>query len=348
MKEFTIKPISLEITSHLKSKIDLKTKPLGALGRLEEIALKIGTIENTLTPKLNAPTIIVFAGDHGISSEGVSPYPQEVTYQMVLNFLNGGAAICVFSKQNGINLKIVDAGVNHDFLIPSSLINAKIAKGTKNFLKTPAMTKEQCENALLKGASIVKKVIEEGSNIIGFGEMGIGNTSSASIIMSRLCSIPIEKCVGRGAGLDDSSLKKKMGILKQAIQKNSHHFRENNPISILTTFGGFEISMICGGMLQAAELGVIILIDGFIATSALLVASKLYPTILDYCIFCHESDESGHGMMLKYLKAEPLLHLKMRLGEGTGAAIAYPLIKSAVSFLNEMASFDEANVSEKL
>ena len=347
MQEFNIKSISKEFIPQLQNKIDSKTKPIGALGMLELIALKIGLIQNTLSPELTNPTIIVFAGDHGIASEGVSAYPQEVTHQMVLNFLSGGAAICVFSKQNGINLKIVDAGVNFDFSNTPNLINAKISMGTKNFLNSPAMDKVQCENAISKGALIVKEQGEKGCNIIGFGEMGIGNTSSASIIMSILCNISIEKCVGRGTGLDDSSLKKKTQILKQAIKKHIPNIEKSNPLSVLSTFGGFEIAMICGGMLQAAELNMIILIDGFIVTSALLVASKINPSVLDYCIFCHKSDEKGHSYVLNDLNAEPLLDLKMRLGEGTGVAIAYPLIKSAINFLNNMASFEDANVTKK-
>ncbi len=347
MQEFNIKSTSKELIPQLQSKIDSKTKPIGALGMLELIALKIGLIQNTLSPELTNPTIIVFAGDHGIASEGVSAYPQEVTHQMVLNFLSGGAAICVFSKQNGINLKIVDAGVNFDFSNTPNLTNAKISMGTKNFLNSPAMDKVQCENALSKGALIVKEQGEKGCNIIGFGEMGIGNTSSASIIMSILCNISIEKCVGRGTGLDDSSLKKKIQILKQAIKKHLPDVVKSNPLSVLSTFGGFEIAMICGGILQAAELNMIILIDGFIVTSALLVALKINPSVLDYCIFCHKSDEKGHSYVLNDLNAEPLLDFKMRLGEGTGVAIAYPLIKSAINFLNKMASFEDANVTKK-
>lgn len=347
MQEFNIKSTSKELIPQLQSKIDSKTKPIGALGMLELIALKIGLIQNTLNPKLTNPTIIVFAGDHGIASEGVSAYPQEVTHQMVLNFLSGGAAICVFSKQNDINLKIVDAGVNFDFSNTPNLINAKISMGTKNFLNSPAMDKVQCENALSKGALIVKEQGEKGCNIIGFGEMGIGNTSSASIIMSILCNISIENCVGRGTGLDNTNLKRKTQILKQAIEKHIPNIEKSNPLSVLSTFGGFEIAMICGGILQAAELNMIILIDGFIVTSALLVASKINPSVLDYCIFCHKSDEKGHSYVLNDLNAEPILDLKMRLGEGTGVAIAYPLIKSSINFLNNMASFEDANVTNK-
>ena len=348
MREFNIKPTLKDIIPLLQAKIDSKTKPLGALGMLEDVALKIGTIQNTLTPKLTNPVIMIFAGDHGIAHEGVSAYPQEVTYQMVFNFLNNGAAISVFAKQNEIDLKIIDAGVAFDFPVSPNLINAKIAKGTKSFLNNPAMTKEQCEEAIEKGASIIKSDKEKGCNIIGFGEMGIGNTASSSAIVSCLCNIPIEECVGRGTGIDDIGLKKKKAILKEAIKNHSSNTNLKDPISILSTFGGFEIAMMCGAILQAAELKTIILVDGFIVTTAILICSKININILDYCIFCHKSVEKGHRELLNHLNAEPLLDLRMRLGEGTGVAVAYPLIKSSIRFLNEMASFEEADVSEKI
>ncbi|MBF0227647.1 MAG: nicotinate-nucleotide--dimethylbenzimidazole phosphoribosyltransferase [Desulfobacterales bacterium] len=344
MLKFDIKPVSTEIIPKLQHKIDNKTKPIGALGELEKIVLQIGQIQNTTSPKLTNPTIIVFAGDHGIAKEGVSPYPQEVTYQMVLNFLNGGAAINVFCRQNGINLKVVDAGVSMDFNNNENIINAKMGKGTRNYLYEPAMELQQCVQAILKGAKIVKNEFNNGCNIIGFGEMGIGNTSSAAILMSLLCDIPIEKCVGRGTGLDDKGLEKKKAILVQAI---NNRLCDKSAISALYTFGGFEIAMMCGAMLQAAELGMIILVDGFIATSAFITAFNINKTIMDYAIFCHESDEQGHRLMLQYLNATPLISLKMRLGEGTGAAVVYPIIKSAVNFINEMASFESAGVSNK-
>jgi nicotinate-nucleotide--dimethylbenzimidazole phosphoribosyltransferase len=328
----------------LLSKINNKTKPPGSLGMLETIALQIGSIQNTLTPALNNPTIVVFAADHGIVKEGVSPFPQEVTYQMVFNFLQGGAGINVFSKQNGIAIKVVDAGVNFNFDPHPDLINAKIDHGTKSYLDEPAMTAAQCTAAIEKGGTIVQTIFNAGCNVIGFGEMGIGNTSSAAIIMSLLCNLPIEECIGRGTGLNDAGLEKKKVILKQAI--SNHHF-ENTPLNVLTTFGGFEIAMICGAMLKAAELKMIILVDGFITTAALLVAKGINKDILDYCIFCHQSNEQGHALMLEHLKATPLLHLGMRLGEGTGAAVAYPIIQAAVNFLNQMASFESAGVSNK-
>jgi nicotinate-nucleotide--dimethylbenzimidazole phosphoribosyltransferase len=345
MNTFNIQPVNGNAAAALTHKINYKTKPLGALGILEKIALQIGSIQDTLTPVLHHPTIVVFAGDHGIVKEGVSPYPQEVTYQMVFNFLQGGAGINVFSRQNGIAIKVVDAGVNFNFEAHPDLINAKIDNGTKNYLQEPAMTDVQCNAAIDKGAAIVQDIYAAGCNVIGFGEMGIGNTSSAAIIMSLLCELSLEQCIGRGTGLNDEGLKKKTEILTAAIAY--HNNLDKTPFNILKTFGGFEVAMICGAMLKAAELKMIILVDGFITTAALLVAAGINKNVLDYCIFTHQSDEQGHALMLKKLKAAPVLQLGMRLGEGTGAAVAYPLIQSAVAFLNEMASFESAGVSNK-
>ena len=346
MATFNITPINKDITAALQHKIDYKTKPLGALGQLERIALQIGCIQQTLTPALRQPNIVVFAGDHGIAKEGVSPFPQEVTYQMVFNFLQGGAGINVFTRQNGMQIRVVDAGVNFDFNQHPGLIHAKVGMGTKSYLHEPAMTHIQCAEAMEKGAAIVREIHKEGCNVIGFGEMGISNTSAAAIIMSLLCDIPLEQCIGRGTGLDDKGLTKKQAILAEAIA--CHRGIEKTPLNVLSTFGGFEIAMMCGAMLQAAASGMIILVDGFISTAALLVASKINEHILDYCIFTHQSNEQGHHLMLSHLKAVPLLHPGMRLGEGTGAAVAYPIILSAVNFLNEMASFESAGVSNKV
>jgi nicotinate-nucleotide--dimethylbenzimidazole phosphoribosyltransferase len=327
----------------LQHKIDFKTKPLGSLGKLEKIALQIGLIQNTLSPKLENPTHLVFAGDHGLADEGVSPYPKEVTFQMVMNFLNDGAAINVFCRQNNIRLKVVDAGVDFDFPKEANLVHAKIAKGTRNILKEPAMSSELCKQAMEKGREMVNTEFKNACNVISFGEMGIGNTSSASLLMNKLTGIPIEDCTGRGTGHDDEGLKKKIAILKAAASKH----QVSGPEQILASYGGFEIAMICGGMLQAKENGMLIMVDGFIITSALLCAYHFDPSILDNCIFSHCSGEKGHKAMLDYLGVEALVDLNMRLGEGTGAAVAYPIIKSAVLFLNEMASFESAGVSNK-
>nr|MBC7611347.1 nicotinate-nucleotide--dimethylbenzimidazole phosphoribosyltransferase [Pseudopedobacter sp.] len=343
IKSFQISSIDSPIKNELQHKINFKTKPFGALGKLEKLALQIGLIQGTLSPKITNPTLLVFAGDHGIVAEGVSPYPQDVTWQMVMNFVSGGAAINVFAKQNNWNLKVIDAGVNYDFSEELPIRNLKVGKGTKNFLNEPAMNDGELVISIHNGVDLVNEVFHGGSNCIAFGEMGIGNTSAAAVMMHKITGIPIENCVGKGTGLDQNGIDHKIGVLSQAIENHM----ADEPLSILKTFGGFEIAMICGAMLQAAELKMMILIDGFIITSALLIAQDLYPEILDYCIFSHQSDEKGHHKMLQYLKADPLLKLDMRLGEGTGAALALPLVQASVNFLNDMASFESAGVSNK-
>lgn len=343
--KFKITPPSQSLRNSLLDKINSKTKPMGALGMLETVALQIGLIQQTLTPQLNKPTMLVFAGDHGIVEAGVSPYPQAVTAQMVMNFLQGGAAINVFTSQNNMLLRVIDSGVNHQFPPSENLIDAKVARGTQNFLLLAAMTDAQCEQSLNSGARVVDTNIERGCNVFGFGEMGIGNTSSASCLMSVLCELPIEQCVGRGTGLDDAGILHKLDVLTQAI---AHHQLDGaSAMQALQTFGGFEIAMMVGAMLRAAERHCTLLIDGFITTAALLVAVKLQPDILHYCIFTHCSDESGHQAMLSFLGVEPLLKMNLRLGEGSGAALAYPIVLAAVNFLNHMASFESASVSQQ-
>ena len=345
MLTYAIKTPDADLTSALQAKINNKTKPLGSLGRLEETALSIGLIQNTVSPRLERPVVLVFAGDHGIVESGVSPYPQAVTQQMVLNFLAGGAGINVFAKQNNMAIRIIDAGVNHVFAAHPDLIDAKVALGTHNFLYSPAMTTAQCEQALARGAMLACVEMKAGSNILGFGEMGIGNTSSAAALMAVLLQLPPAQCAGRGTGLDDAGLQHKVTVTKQAL--DYHGLNGNDPLQALAVFGGFEIAMMAGAMLGAAEQQAILMVDGFIATAALLVASRLAPAVLDYCIFTHCSDEAGHALLLRQLKAKPLLNLGLRLGEGTGAALAYPLIQAAVNFLNEMASFESAKVSRQ-
>ena len=334
----------MTLQEQLQHKIDFKTKPLGSLGMLEDMALQIGLIQETLSPKLTNPTMFVFAGDHGLADEGVSPFPKVVTQQMVMNFINGGAAISVFCKQNDLKLYVVDAGVEADFENHPDLIISKIKKGTNSILKQPAMSIEECKEVMKRGADIIEKENQKGCNCVAFGEMGIGNTSSASLLMSKFCNIPIEVCTGRGTGHDDEGLKKKISILQNAISK---HKIGNDPIEILSTFGGFEIAMMVGGMLKAAELKMVILVDGFISTSAILTASRINNEILKNCIFCHKSKEAGHIKMLEFLKVNALLDINLRLGEGSGAAVAFPLVKAAVNFLNDMASFEDAGVSNK-
>jgi len=334
-----------DLKKAIQHKIDTKTKPLGALGILEDLALKIGCIHNTESPKIYNPTIVVFAGDHGIATKSkVNPFPQEVTTQMVYNFVNGGAAINVFSKTNEINLKIVDAGVNHTFESDLDIIDAKIGFGTKNYQDEPAMTLKQCEEAINKAGHIVTNIHKEGCNTIGFGEMGISNTSSASLLMSYFTNTAITECVGSGTGLKLEGISKKAQILSQVYNK----YNPKSPLEALATFGGFEIAMLTGAMLKATELKMIIVIDGFIVTAALLVAQAINPNVLEYCVFAHNSNEQGHQKMLDFLNAKPLLALDLRLGEGTGAALAIPLLKAAVNFLNDMASFESAGISDKL
>ena len=342
MRKYLIPPVSSKIEVDLKRKIDGKTKPPGSLGRLETVALQCGIIQNSLNPELVNPTILVFAGDHGITEEGVSPYPQEVTAQMVINFLNGGAAINVFCRQNNISLHVVDAGVKTDLPEGTELINANIGRGTKNFCKEAAMSLDECEMAIEKGAELSRTVPVSTCNVIGFGEMGIGNTSSAAALTQRFTGLPVEDCVGKGTGVDDSGLEHKQNTIRQALEK---HAEIKEPQAVLSTFGGFEIAMMVGAILESAVLKRIILIDGFIASAAFLSASRIVPEIKQYAVFTHKSDEQGHAEILKYLQVEPLISLGMRLGEGTGAAVAFPILQSAVSFLNQMASFESAGVS---
>lgn len=343
---FAISSPGNSLDAALLDKINNKTKPLGALGQLEQLALQIGRIQKTLTPALANPQILVFAGDHGAAKAGVSAYPQDVTWQMVENFLAGGAAINVFAKHNGLGLRVIDAGVAHDFGARDGLVDAKVGPGTRNYIEEPAMSAHECAAALVKGAEIARKLADEGCNVLGFGEMGIGNTASASLITHVLTGASLDDCVGRGTGLDDAGLARKRDLLAQAVARAALP-ADADPMNVLAEFGGFEIVMMAGAMLGAAERGMTLLIDGFIVTSALLVASRIAPAIRDYCVFCHRSAEPGHLAQLAELHADPLIDLGLRLGEGTGAALAWPLVSAAVAFLNEMASFASAGVSEK-
>ncbi|PKO83543.1 MAG: nicotinate-nucleotide--dimethylbenzimidazole phosphoribosyltransferase [Betaproteobacteria bacterium HGW-Betaproteobacteria-11] len=368
----TIPPLDRSLAPALKTRIDGKTKPLGALGRLESLALQLGLIQKSLSPSIRAPHILVCAGDHGAAKAGVSAYPQEVTWQMVENFLAGGAAINVFARQNDARLVVVDAGVAHEFGPRENLVDKKVgAGGTANYLEDPAMSEAQCRQALASGAELVRGIAASGCNTLGFGEMGIGNTASASLLTHCLSGLPLAEVVGRGTGLDDAGLVRKRALLEQALTA----WPERPPIShlplregkagkgsprigvaeagedalrVLARFGGFEIAMLAGAMLAAAEAGMVLLIDGFIVTSAFLVAHRLAPTLLDYAVFSHRSQESGHRLQLDWLGASPLLDLDLRLGEGTGAALALPLLRAACAFVNEMASFESAGVAEKL
>ncbi|ABD79892.1 nicotinate-nucleotide--dimethylbenzimidazole phosphoribosyltransferase [Saccharophagus degradans] len=341
---YSIPALSDAILPKLQHKVDTKTKPLGALGLLENLAVQIGYIQQTLTPAINKPHMLVFAGDHGVANSGVSAYPQVVTQQMVLNFLAGGAAINVFCAQHGIALKIIDAGVNAELAEHPLLVNAKVAHGTNNYLEQAAMSVAQCEQALASGKVQVASVAAQGCNTIAFGEMGIGNTSAAALLMHVLTGVPLDECVGKGTGLDDEGVKNKLALLQKAA--NLHSLSAQNPMEALRCVGGLEIAMMVGAFLEAARLQMVIVVDGFIASAAALVAVHLCPLVLEYCIFSHCSDEHGHKHMINALGVTPLLQLGLRLGEGSGAAVAMPLLQSAVLFLNKMASFEAAGVSQ--
>jgi nicotinate-nucleotide--dimethylbenzimidazole phosphoribosyltransferase len=345
--DFALAPATRDLDAALRRKIDQKTKPLGALGRLEALALQIGRVQCTLTPSLAKPHIVVLAGDHGAAKAGISAYPQDVTWQMVENFLAGGAAINVFARANGIGLTIVDAGVAHEFGPRDNLVDAKVSRdGTASYLDGAAMSAEQRDTAMAKGAEIVRQLAAEGCTVIGFGEMGIGNTAAASLITHCLTELPLAACVGRGTGLDDAGLARKQALLEQALAAWPE--RNNAPLDVLARFGGFEIAMMAGAMLAAAQAQMLVLVDGFICGSAALTAARIASDFLDYAVFCHASAEAGHRAQLAALQASPLITLDLRLGEGTGAALAWPLVRAACAFLNEMASFESAGVSEKI
>jgi nicotinate-nucleotide--dimethylbenzimidazole phosphoribosyltransferase len=329
------------LSQALLEAINNKTKPLGSLGRLEELAAQLGLIQRSTTVEIEQPAILVFAGDHGVVAEGVSAYPQDVTWQMVENFLADGAAINVFARQNGCALHVVDAGVNHDFGHRPGLVDRKVAHGTRNFAIEAAMSPQELDTALEHGMALVRELP---GNVVGFGEMGIGNTTAAAALMHKLTDVPLDQCVGAGTGLSSEGIARKQHVIASAINK---HAGVNAPLDVLATFGGFEIAMMTGAMLKAAELRKVLLIDGFIVTSALLVAARLQPAILDYCVFAHCSSENGHRLMLEKLGARPLLNLGLRLGEGTGSALVLPLLRAAANFLNEMATFASAQVATR-
>lgn len=331
------------IVPALQDKIDNLAKPKGSLGRLEELAVQIGTIQQTLSPTLNHPQNIVFAADHGVVVEGVSFSAPEVTAQQTYNFTRGGGGVNMFARQHHFGLKIVDVGVNADFGDLPGLIQRKIRKGTRNYRYEPAMTPDEMETALRIGAETVDLVHSEGTNIVSFGELGMANTSASSLWMTFFTGIPLKACVGAGSGLSHAGIEHKYQVLNEAMSK---YTGDHSSADIMRWFGGYEMVAAVGGMLRAAELKMVIIIDGFIMTNCVLAASRLYPEALEYCIFGHQGDEAGHKLVLDYLKARPLLNLGLRLGEGTGAICAYPIIDSAVRMMNDMNSFQDAEVTK--
>lgn len=325
----------------LQQRLDRKTKPTGSLGQLESLALQIGLVQQTDTPRWHSPQLLVFAGDHGLTAHGVSAYPSDVTWQMVENFLAGGAAVSVLARQHGLALSVVDAGVNHTFAPRPGLIDRKVGFGTADALAGPAMTEAQCVQAIDAGRELVRSLP---GNAVLLGEMGIGNTSSAALLLARLGGEDLAHCTGRGTGLDDAGLARKLEVLRAVLHR---HREAATPLAVLAAMGGFEIAMLAGAALQAAAERRTVVVDGFIAGAGVLAAARLAPRVLGYCVLAHRSAEPGHAALIKHLGAEPLLDLGMRLGEASGAALAWPLLVSALTLLDEMASFESAGVSDR-
>lgn len=348
MKNFSIKSPDNRIKEDIIKKIDNLNKPKGSLGRLESLAVQICLIQQTLSPKLTGQCHLLFGSDHGIEHENVSVSPRDVTWQQMINFTHGGGGVNMFCRQHGFKLYIVDSGVDHDLTEFTEIINRKIAKGTANFRNEDAMTEEQFEKAINIGCEMVDVCVDKHNcNIICLGEMGIGNTSPSSVWMSLFGHIELEECVGAGAGLDTPGIRHKYEILSEAVKNFKYRHRDtSDPKTIIRGFGGFEMVCAIGAMLRAAERNIIIMVDGFIMTACAFAASMLYPEVKNYMIFGHKSDETGHKKMLELIGAEPLLSLGLRLGEGTGALCAFPIIDSAVRMINEMNNFDNANITK--
>lgn len=343
MQKFDIDKPHQHIRAALQDKIDNLTKPKGSLGMLEDLALQIGWIQQTLEPTLSHPCHIIFAGDHGITAQGVSISPQEVTYQMITNFWQGGAGINFLARQHNFQIKIVDAGVNYDFDPQAPIIHKKIRKSTRNYLHQPAMTTTEMEQAIDIGAQCVQQCFDQGTNIISIGEMGISNTSASALWMTYLTGIPLDKCIGAGSDHTGNIITHKHNVLKQCI----HNYQgDASAQDIMKHFGGYEMVMAVGAMLKAAQLKMIILIDGFIMTNCLLMASKINKEVLHYCIYGHLGDEAGHKLLIDYLQAKPILNIGLRLGEGTGAICAYPIVESAVRMINQMSTFNKIQVTK--
>jgi nicotinate-nucleotide--dimethylbenzimidazole phosphoribosyltransferase len=354
--QFHITPPDETLRPELQNKIDNLAKPRGSLGRLEEIALRVGLIQQSLSPTLRAPENILFAADHGIVAEGITPTPKEVTWQQTLHFAcgSGGTGIGFLCRQHDFRLTVVDAGVDYDFPAGCGVVDRKIRRGTSNYLTGPAMTLDELEKCLTAGAGVVDDAAARGCNVVSFGEMGAGNTSSSALWMHYFAGVPLEKCIGAGSGLDDAGMRHKLDVLSRACK--NYEFELNGPGSawnldggpreVMARFGGFEMAMAVGGMLRAAERKMVILVDGFIMTACMLAASRLHPNVLHYAIFAHEGDERGHRLLLRELKADPILSLGLRLGEGSGAVCAYPIVDSAVRMINDMESFASASVTK--
>lgn len=347
MRHFSIDKPDIGLCEDIQKKIDHLNKPKGSLGTLEELAMQLCLIQHTMTPKLCHPCHFLFGADHGIEREKVSVSPREITWQQMINFTRGGGGVNMFCRQYGFDLKIVDVGVDYDLSKVPGIINRKIALGTNNFLYGPAMTEEQMEQAIAVGVEMVDKAIAEGSNIVCMGEMGIANTSPSSVWMSLFENVPLEECVGAGAGLDNEGIRHKYDVLKRSVDKYLSMAPIDDTVEYaIRYFGGFEMVAAIGAMLRAAERKITIMVDGFIMSACALAAIRLYPAAFDYMIFGHKGDEGGHARMLQLMGAKPLLALGLRLGEGTGALCSYGIIESAVRMVREMNNFDNAHITK--
>ena len=340
---FSIEPLATDNLSKIEHQINTKTKPLGSLGKLESLAQQLALILGGDTPVLTKPTQLIFAGDHGVAEFGISIASSEVTGQMISNFCAGGAAINVFCRQSKMDLKIIDCGTEFEQVEHPLLVKQRLGDCTEPFNLTPAMSDEDVMVGLDFGAKIANQQLNNGVNIIGIGEMGIGNTTSASAIMIALTDLDLEYCVGRGTGVNNDCLARKKEIIHTALLLHSDSL--TSPIAIMAAVGGFEIVQMTGAILAIAQAKKVILIDGFISSVAALLAVRMYPAARDYMIFSHCSKELGHHLLLKELQADPLLNLDLRLGEGSGCPLALPLLQSALAFYNEMASFEQADVT---
>lgn len=341
-----IAPLDRRAMAAARARQGRLTKPLGALGRLETLSIHLAGITGSLNPPLQRRAVVVMVGDHGVTAQGVSAYPQEVTAQMVLNFLRGGAAINVLARQARARVVVVDIGVAAQLPSHSGLVQAKVAPGTQDFTQGPAMTRREAEQAIAVGLEVVEREAGLGLDVLAVGEMGIGNTTSASALTSAFTGEPPERVTGRGTGLDQEGLARKVQVVQRALAL--HNPDPSNPIEALAQVGGLEIAGLVGLLLGAAARRIPVVVDGFIAGSAAVVAAALSPRARDYFIASHRSVERGHRAALRHLRLRPLLDLNLRLGEGTGAVLAFPLLEAAVRLLNEMATFDEAGVSEAL
>ena len=340
--------MNMDLRKAIQDKIDNLNKPKGSLGVLEEVAMQVALIQETLTPTLRHPAHILFGGDHGIEREGVSLSPREVTWQQMINYGRGGGGVNVLCRQHGFSLRIVDVGVDYDFdpVRHAHVIPRKIRYGTRNFLHEAAMTAGEWEQALAVGREQVDACHAEGSNVLCLGEMGIGNTSPSSVLMHLFLDIPLPQCVGAGSGLDAVGISHKLAVLTEAVQRYRGGCEGFTVTDTIRYFAGYEMAAAIGAMLRAAELRMVILVDGFIMTACMLAAQQLCPSVRECAIFGHCGDEGGHQLMLSAMHAQPLLRLAMRLGEGTGALCAYPIVASAVHLLNEMDNFAHAEITK--